>query len=90
MEVVFPGAQRAAGASLAVYRSGGDREGENTAPLYRVEVGRTQGRGCQDASRARLGLDNGLYQLEVRYSSGEVKKQAFEVSGSQLFLEVKP
>lgn len=90
VEVVFPGAQRAAGASLAVYDlSAGSRE-ENTAPLHRLEIGRTQGRGCQDASRARMGLGNGLYQLEVRYSSGRVKRQTFEVAGSHLFLEVRP
>ena len=90
VEVVFPGSQRAAGASLAVYDLGAGGRQENASPLHRLEIGRTQGRGCQDASRARMGLGNGLYELEVRYSSGRVKRQAFEVAGSHLFLEVRP
>ena len=90
VEVVFAAGQRTAGASLAVYsRSEGARPAE-TGALHRSEIGGTQGRGCQGVDRVRLGLENGLYRLEVRYSSGGVKKQDFEVAGSHLFLEVTP
>ena len=90
VEVVFAAGQRTAGASLAIYSlSEGPRPAEAGA-LYRGELGGTQGRGCQGVDRARLGLENGLYRLEVRYSSGSVKKQDFKVAGSQLFLEVTP
>ena len=77
------------GSSAAIYDLN-DAAGSSSSPLQRFEAGAVQGRGCQAAGRARLGLENGTYRLEVRYSSGQVHQEEFEVAGSQLFLEVKP
>ncbi|MFP6738309.1 MAG: hypothetical protein VCD34_06170, partial [Planctomycetota bacterium] len=87
VEIVFPAARQAVGSSIAVYDLAA---AAGSSPLRRFETGVVQGRGCQAVDRARLGLANGNYRLEVRYSSGEVHAEEFEVSGSQLFLEVKP
>ena len=90
VEFVFPAARQAAGASVAIYDLSTSIPSPGTNPLQRFEIGAVQGRGCQAAGRARLGLRNGAYRLEVRYSSGRVQREEFEVAGTQLFLEVKP
>ncbi|MEE3199286.1 MAG: FG-GAP-like repeat-containing protein, partial [Planctomycetota bacterium] len=90
VEIVFPAARQAVGASVAIYEMPTSSPSAGTNPLQRFEIGAVQGRGCQPAGRARLGLGNGAYRLEVRYSSGQLHREEFEVIGAQLFLEVKP
>ena len=90
VEIVFPAARQAVGSSVAIYDLSTSSPSPGTNPLQRFEIGAVQGRGCQAAGRARLGLRNGAYRLEVRYSSGRVQREEFEVAGTQLFLEVKP
>lgn len=88
VEVVFAAGRQSVGASLAIYDITADSRAAGGDALHRFEIGAIQGRGCQGAERARMGLGNGTYRLEVRYSSGKVRKQEFQVDGSRLFLEV--